>query len=626
MNDHSQLENSLKVFLQQLRTFSVSLPNDSSYAELRDSVNYTILQSKKCLKFNSSSFLKYRRDTPTPCSDIDIPSLPKDVCALSLPENHFIVGLLSDEHSCKTIHELEVEEIDEVILKLKQNELSKNFVRSGKKTSLHYAAYWASQTCVQTLVLQGSDLTARDEYGLTPIIWASESDQLTNLVVLLNAAKLQNIPEGQWIYDSSGYHLIHHALHKDDRFKCLEYLLNNEYGLSVDREGQSVLHHAAMKGFLNACKIILQSKSNTVLLNQTDRESRTPLHLATMNGHGNIVNLLLSQKANPHLCDKENYTSYQYANSKHLHFCLLIYERYNIKEKQTRKPEMNESQLNELMTFRPVNPQFCHYQSQPIEIITVNKTERQYSKPRSNLQIKPELLPTDKRVHRLRNPVVLNKQICQPTDTFKNSSVKLGNSTLLSPSRHFDIHHKQNKIGDETLRNGQQYVISNGDFNSSYRKSQQKRPYLYSKTEPMKDIVSKSRTSDNSSISDINSIPETDRPLMPTPCKIPSSHGPIINNSTFERHSRLLKRRQVNSLPQQISLSNSSINSSSESANSSSENHDEMIPLNLNKSIKQSTRFPCPNKSSTCNLLSPSLSQIPYQDVKFNENNYLLKK
>ncbi|CAH8554428.1 unnamed protein product [Heterobilharzia americana] len=586
-------------------------------------------------------------------------------------------------------------------------------------------------TNLKTLVLQGSDLTARDEYGLTPIIWASESDQLTNLVVLLNAAKLQNIPEGQWIYDSSGYHLIHHALHKDDRFKCLEYLLNNEYGLSVDREGQSVLHHAAMKGFLNACKIILQSKSNTVLLNQTDRESRTPLHLATMNGHGNIVNLLLSQKANPHLCDKENYTSYQYANSKHLHFCLLIYERYNIKEKQTRKPEMNESQLNELMTFRPVNPQFCHYQdfnlntyrdsdsqtkspsprifnnclvkqqnnetkmdenikqklklssllknskrkqkvlrslndntldkdsdttnnndssnlsvgesfrltvkqsssssrfaqkSQPIEIITVNKTERQYSKPRSNLQIKPELLPTDKRVHRLRNPVVLNKQICQPTDTFKNSSVKLGNSTLLSPSRHFDIHHKQNKIGDETLRNGQQYVISNGDFNSSYRKSQQKRPYLYSKTEPMKDIVSKSRTSDNSSISDINSIPETDRPLMPTPCKIPSSHGPIINNSTFERHSRLLKRRQVNSLPQQISLSNSSINSSSESANSSSENHDEMIPLNLNKSIKQSTRFPCPNKSSTCNLLSPSLSQIPYQDVKFNENNYLLKK
>ncbi|VDP99487.1 unnamed protein product [Trichobilharzia regenti] len=81
-------------------------------------------------------------------------------------------------------------EIDEIIFKLKQSESSKNFVQSGKRTSLHYAAYWASQTCVQTLILQGSDLTARDEYGLTPVIWACESDQLGNLITLMKVDNL----------------------------------------------------------------------------------------------------------------------------------------------------------------------------------------------------------------------------------------------------------------------------------------------------------------------------------------------------------------------------------------------------------------------------------------------------
>lgn len=49
---------------------------------------------------------------------------------------------------------------------------------------------------------------------------------------------------------------------------------------------------------------------------------------------------------------------------KRLHFCLLIYERYNVgKEKQqNEKHSLNENLINELTNFRPVNPQFSHYQ------------------------------------------------------------------------------------------------------------------------------------------------------------------------------------------------------------------------------------------------------------------------
>ncbi|KAH8877823.1 Ankyrin repeat, PH and SEC7 domain containing protein secG [Schistosoma japonicum] len=221
----------------------------------------------------------------------------------------------------------------------------------------------------KTLILQGSDLTARDEYGLTPIIWACESDRLGNLQVLLKAAKIRNIPERQWMYDSSGYHLIHHTLSKDDQLKCLEYLSNSEYALNVDKEGQSALHHAAMKGFLNACKIILQYKSNTVLLDQSNSENRTPLHLATINGHGNIINFLLRNKANPYLRDKENCSPFHYATMKRLHFCLLIYERHHVvMEKKIEKSEFNENCINELTTCRPINTQFSHYQEFDVNV------------------------------------------------------------------------------------------------------------------------------------------------------------------------------------------------------------------------------------------------------------------
>ncbi|CAH8847087.1 unnamed protein product [Trichobilharzia szidati] len=724
MNDRSQIEISLKVFLQQLKSFNSSLPKDADYAELRDAVNYAILQSKKCRKLRDNSPLKCKRDIPTPCSDIDIPCIPKDLCTLSIPRDHFNIGLLSNNQDHRAVQETEGKEIDEIIFKLKQSESIKNFVQSGKRTSLHYAAYWASQTCVQTLILQGSDLTARDEYGLTPVIWACESDQLGNLITLMKAAKFQNIPENQWIYDSSGYHLIHHALYKDNRLKCLEYLSNHEYGLIVDKDDQSVLHYAAMNGFLNACKIILQCRSNIVLLNQFNKDSRTPLHLATINGHGNIVNFLLSQKANPYLCDKENHTPYYYANSKHLHFCLLIYERYNIKEKQNEKPTLDDNLLNELITFRPANPQFSHYQdfdintyyendkqrkspspptsdnrlvkqqinkgqnndttatsnssinnnnanqkqnsssllnksirrrlvfgtfndnysnnsksnsvlvsrnnqaldrhiscsssrltdrSQHIEMNSSVSTDRQPHISRSNVKIKPELLPTDRRIHRFRNPLITAKQInLQSINKFQNSRLKPSISTLSSSSDYPEIDCKSVKHNEEISINGQSNNDNNSNSNSfridNRQQDQKHTSNLCSTIDPFKDVVYKSRTSDGSSISDTNSIPETETILYPTPCKLPFTQRIVSNNLTYESNSRLLRRRQVNSPVRDTSSikNNDYISTGGELAQTSFDQHDEMIPLNLKMPTKQSTRISCQNKQSSYSLISPT--------------------
>ncbi|CAH8554140.1 unnamed protein product [Schistosoma rodhaini] len=545
-----------------------------------------------------------------------------DFCSLSLPHDHFYSGLLPDDLDGKDIQKLQDREIDEIVFKLKQNELNRNFVRSGKKTSLHYAAYWGSQTCVQTLILQGSDLTARDEYGLTPIIWACRSDRLGNLVILLKAAKIRSIPEKQWMYDSSGYHLIHHTLLKDDRLKCLEYLSNSEYGLNVDSEGQNALHHAAMKGFSNGCKIILQYKPNAILLNQFNSENRTPLHLATINGHGNIVNLLLSHKANPYLHDKNNCSAYQYANMKRLYFCLLIYERYNVgKEKQQdEKHSLNENLINELTSFRPVNPQFSHYQGQLTEIKSmISSRDIQNNKVKNNFKIKRELLPTDKRVHRNGNSTVPSKRISQQIDKLQNPTLKIRNSIQSSSSDHSDVDSKRNDEHNEALKSRpyNNHGVSNNSnvMNATYNKGK-----INSKD------VDKLKNADSSSVSDINSIPDTERNPMPTPRKTPYTSE--INQSSWKSvlyHSRLLKRDQVNNMPQQNSMNNNHKISMNKSNSIHLEYEDEIIPLNMKLFTKSTVNSSYLNKTLLCNnnnnnnLLSPSLNSVHRKIINVNK-------
>uniref|UniRef100_A0A095A3Z4 Uncharacterized protein n=1 Tax=Schistosoma haematobium TaxID=6185 RepID=A0A095A3Z4_SCHHA len=424
----------------------------------------------------------------------------------------------------------------------------------------------------KTLILQGSDLTARDEYGLTPIIWACQSDRLGNLVILLKAAKIRSVPEKQWMYDSSGYHLIHHTLLKDDRLKCLEYL------------------------------------SNT----------------------------------NPYLRDKNNCSSYQYAITKRLHFCLLIYERYNVgKEKQqNEKHSLNENLINELTTFRPVNPQFSHYQdfnlntcqdsdsqtkspsssipdTRSVVLVNnkqtnqstkqthnsssslndsirkkitnnlsvesnndnnivnkdihptlnhvsprmsfkghlteiksmINNKDIQNHKLKNNFTIKRQLLPTDKRVHRINNySKVPSKRLSQQNDKIQNSMLKLGNHIQSSSSDHSDVDSKRNDEPNERLipRLYNNHSISNNGnvINTTYNNSK-----INSKD------VDKLKNSDSSSVSDINSVPDNERILMPTPHK--ASYPNEINQNNWKSvlyHPRLLKRGQVNNIPQENSM------------------------------------------------------------------------
>jgi ankyrin repeat protein len=70
--------------------------------------------------------------------------------------------------------------------------------------------------------------------------------------------------------------------------------------------GHSPLHWAALKGHLQACKILLDAGAS---VNSTDQWHFTPLIRAAQNGHVLVVLLLLRGGADPALVDEVLFTA-----------------------------------------------------------------------------------------------------------------------------------------------------------------------------------------------------------------------------------------------------------------------------------------------------------------------------
>ncbi|XP_016117893.1 transient receptor potential cation channel subfamily A member 1-like, partial [Sinocyclocheilus grahami] len=78
--------------------------------------------------------------------------------------------------------------------------------------------------------------------------------------------------------------------------------VKNMLGLNIfvgqkSREKKSALHFAAEYGRTNTCKRLLETLTDSKMLNDWDEKGLTPLHLASMAGHTQVVELLLRSGA-----------------------------------------------------------------------------------------------------------------------------------------------------------------------------------------------------------------------------------------------------------------------------------------------------------------------------------------
>ncbi|KAF5405331.1 hypothetical protein PHET_01163 [Paragonimus heterotremus] len=171
------------------------------------------------------------------------------------------------------------------------------------------------------------DIDARDQLGLVPAMWACYGDRLENLLVLEKISRKHRYSSVKMTQDYNGLRCLYYALRSKHGFRCLEHLLTRHRAHTLDPNGQTVLHHAAVLGLLNACRIILKHTGHT-LIDMVDRYNRTALHLATITGNGNVVKLLMEHQAKPDICDVQGFSPVHHARTRELHYCVYLFAKY----------------------------------------------------------------------------------------------------------------------------------------------------------------------------------------------------------------------------------------------------------------------------------------------------------
>ncbi|XP_065151103.1 transient receptor potential cation channel subfamily A member 1b [Paramisgurnus dabryanus] len=165
----------------------------------------------------------------------------------------------------------------------------------GMSPLLQAASCGAWKT-VAFLLSKGADFKIKDKAGRNFLHFATlQPKGLKNLpdTVLQSNAVREMLPDE----DVEGCTPLHYAckLGIHDSVKnmlCLNISLGQK-----SREKKSALHFAAEYGRINTCQRLLETLTDSKMLNEADDKGLTPLHLASKGGHAQVVDLLLRRGA-----------------------------------------------------------------------------------------------------------------------------------------------------------------------------------------------------------------------------------------------------------------------------------------------------------------------------------------
>uniref|UniRef100_A0A4W6E0C3 Transient receptor potential cation channel, subfamily A, member 1b n=1 Tax=Lates calcarifer TaxID=8187 RepID=A0A4W6E0C3_LATCA len=203
-----------------------------------------------------------------------------------------------------------------------------NLTDGACQTPLHRATIFDHAELAEYLISLGADLNSIDCKGNSPLLLATSCGAWRTVSLLLSKGAninvkdrcgcnflhlailqpkgLKNLPQEDnnvkallSCEDNEGCTPLHYACRLGIHDSVKNMLgLSGQVGLACkSKDKKSALHFAAQYGRINTCHRLLESITDSRLLNEGDERGLTPLHLASRGGHTKVVQLLLRKGA-----------------------------------------------------------------------------------------------------------------------------------------------------------------------------------------------------------------------------------------------------------------------------------------------------------------------------------------
>ena len=197
--------------------------------------------------------------------------------------------------------------------------------------TIHLAACRGDLSRVKTLIEEGTDVNARDEFGCTPLHWAvlAESPDVADFLIAkgadINAKDTRNlsplmaarglsvvellVSKGVDIQGQDtlqGWTKLHMVCSEGDK-DAAEFLIRNGADVNLrDKRGATPLWIAASRGHREIVELLIEKGAD---INASDgRREATPLLIAARSGHADVVELLIAKGADVNVPDNQGLT------------------------------------------------------------------------------------------------------------------------------------------------------------------------------------------------------------------------------------------------------------------------------------------------------------------------------